>query len=367
MTQQKCPQQHAGGARALRRLNGSPGTAPATAEHSAGARHAGVGVLNGRAWGRPPDARGGLMRREAWAAGAAARLLARGHVNNDTGVLSAAAGAGRCRPGPAPEPAALLGCGRGLRGLRTLPGSPRPPSCCFSARLSFPLLSLSPPPPPPPLSLSLSLSLRHPPARPPTPRSASPAAVLGSPSSGGGGGGVGTRGGPENGRRGDAGGGSGLPIFCPSILRFSAFHRRRHPPPSFARPPRPGPLPPVFPPSFTTTPPTAPWLFGGWRRWSACCRRLRARGRWVGGWWWGGPAASRRDPAGGARRRSGWGESVVGVFSCPPPPLPPRPPPRPRFCRPRAPVWTPGWAAGGGAVGVAAGRGPGPGLAGPPK
>lgn len=78
MTQQKCPQQHAGGARALRRLNGSPGTAPATAEHSAGARHAGVGVLNGRAWGRPPDARGGLMRREAWAAGAAARLLARG-------------------------------------------------------------------------------------------------------------------------------------------------------------------------------------------------------------------------------------------------------------------------------------------------
>lgn len=37
MTQQKCPQQHAGGARALRRLNGSPGTAPATAEHSAGA------------------------------------------------------------------------------------------------------------------------------------------------------------------------------------------------------------------------------------------------------------------------------------------------------------------------------------------
>lgn len=45
----------------------------------------------------------------------------------------------------------------------------------------------------------------------------------------------------------------------------------------------------------------------------------------------------------------------MGVFSCPPPPLPPRPPPRPRFCRPRAPVWTPGWAAGGGCRGCGGG------------
>lgn len=140
--------------------------------------------------------------------------------------------AGPARP-RSPRRCSAAAAGSG--GSALCPARPVPPLAAFP-RASLSRCFPSPPPLPPSLSFPppLSLSAILPPGRP------LPARPLRLRCLGllrrAAGGGVGTRGGPENGRRGDAGGGSGLPIFCPSILRFSAFHRRRHPPP-FLRPP----------------------------------------------------------------------------------------------------------------------------------